>query len=206
CGSGGLLGLRGRGIGGADDRQHGADLGVLVLLDADLEHGARDGGGDLGVDLVGRDLEQRLVDLDGLADGLEPAGDGALGDGLAERRHRHLLALCGATGGSRRLGRGRLGGGSGLSGRLLGRLLGRSLGCGSLLGGRLGAGVVGAREAEPEPSPMTTRSAPTSASSSSSTRIFSIVPATGEGISVSTLSVETSSSGSSTSTVSPTAL
>src|SRR5699024_5831563 len=62
----------------ADDDEIGADLGVLVLLDQDLLDGPRDGGRDLGVDLVGRDLEQRLVDLDGVADALEPAGDGAL--------------------------------------------------------------------------------------------------------------------------------
>ena len=57
-----------------------------------LRQGAGDRGRDLGVDLVGGDLEQRLVDLDRVALGLEPAGDGALGDGLAERRHGHRLA------------------------------------------------------------------------------------------------------------------
>src|SRR5699024_8443689 len=62
----------------ADDDEIGADLGVLVLLDQDLLDRPRDGGGDLGVDLVGRDLEQRLVDVAGVADALEPAGDGAL--------------------------------------------------------------------------------------------------------------------------------
>jgi hypothetical protein len=41
---------------------------------------------DLGVDLVGGDLEQRLVDLDGVADLLQPAGDGAFGDALAQLR------------------------------------------------------------------------------------------------------------------------
>ena len=48
--------------------RHRADLGDIVLLEADLEQGACDGGGDLGVDLVGGDLEQRLVDLDAVAD------------------------------------------------------------------------------------------------------------------------------------------
>ena len=55
-------------------------------------------------------------------------------------------------------------------------------------------------------SPMRAMTAPTSTVSSSSARISTMVPATGDGISVSTLSVETSRSGSSTSTVSPTAL
>src|SRR3712207_9087942 len=44
---------------------------------------------DLGVDLVGRHLEQGLVDGDRVADLLEPTGDGSLGDALAERRHLH---------------------------------------------------------------------------------------------------------------------
>src|SRR5699024_3725602 len=43
-------------------------------------------------------------DVDGLAHRLEPAGDGALGDGLAQCGHGHVLAL-GATAG--RPGRGR---------------------------------------------------------------------------------------------------
>ena len=64
--------------------QLGADLDGLVLLDLDLQQRAGDGRGDLGVDLVGGDLEQRLVDGDLVADLLQPAGDGAFGDGLAE--------------------------------------------------------------------------------------------------------------------------
>ena len=39
----------------------GADRGGLVLGDLDLQHGAGDRRRDLGVDLVGGDLEQRLV-------------------------------------------------------------------------------------------------------------------------------------------------
>ena len=73
------------GVAGADDRELGADLDGLVLLGLDLEQRARDRRGDLGVDLVGGDLEQRLVDRDLVADLLQPAGDGALGDGLTER-------------------------------------------------------------------------------------------------------------------------
>ena len=42
--------------------QLGADLDGLVLVDLDLEQGAGDGGGDLGVDLVGGHFEQGLVD------------------------------------------------------------------------------------------------------------------------------------------------
>jgi hypothetical protein len=45
------------------------------------------GGRNLGVHLVGRDLEDRLVPLDGVADLLEPPGHRPLGDGLAHLRH-----------------------------------------------------------------------------------------------------------------------
>ena len=65
-------------------REHRADLDGVVLVGLDLEQRARDRGGDLGVDLVGGDLQQRLVDRDAVADLLQPAGDGAFGDGLAE--------------------------------------------------------------------------------------------------------------------------
>ena len=50
------------------DGQLGADLGGLVLADQDLQQDAGDRRRDLGVDLVGGDLEQRLVGLDGVAD------------------------------------------------------------------------------------------------------------------------------------------
>src|SRR4051794_20333146 len=77
-----------------DDGQLGTDLHGLVLGHEDLGQHARGGRRDLGVDLVGRDLEEGLVDLDLLALLLEPAGDRALGDALAQgghgdgRRHR----------------------------------------------------------------------------------------------------------------------
>ena len=71
---------RGRGVAVTDDGEVGADGDGVVLLGEDLLEGARHGGGDLGVDLVGRDLEQWLVDLDAVTDVLQPAGDGPLGD------------------------------------------------------------------------------------------------------------------------------
>ena len=102
-----------RGGAAADDGQLGADRHGLVLADQDLLHRAGHGRGHLGVDLVGGDLEQRLVDLDGVALGLEPAGDGALGDRLAERRHGDRRAAAGRSPAARdcgaRLRRQRLG-------------------------------------------------------------------------------------------------
>ena len=67
-----------------DDARSAPTSTVSSSLDEDLLQHAGDRRRDLGVDLVGRDLEQRLVDLDVVADLLEPAGDGALGDALAE--------------------------------------------------------------------------------------------------------------------------
>ncbi len=89
-----LLLLRRGGVTRADHGQLGADLDGLVLLDLDLQQLAGDGRGDLGVDLVGGDLEQRLVDRYVVTDRLQPAGDRALGDGLAEsgQLHRGRLA------------------------------------------------------------------------------------------------------------------
>jgi hypothetical protein len=103
CGlsSRGLLGGRGRLLGGgflgrgggagafagvADHGEFGADLDGLVLGGLDLEQGAGDRRRDLGVDLVGRDLQQGLVDGNRVTDLLEPAGDGSFGDALPEGR------------------------------------------------------------------------------------------------------------------------
>jgi hypothetical protein len=63
------------------------NLDRLALLDEDLRQGAAPGARHLGVDLVGRDLEQGLVGLDVLALLLEPAGDRPLRDGHAHLRH-----------------------------------------------------------------------------------------------------------------------
>ena len=68
---------------------------VVAFRHEDLGHRARDGRRHLGVDLVRRQLEERLVDLDLLALLLQPFQDRALDDRLAELRHldrRHLIA------------------------------------------------------------------------------------------------------------------
>ena len=87
-----------RGSRRRNDRDDGADLNGLVLGNADLCQEAGDGGGNLGVDLVRGDLEQRLVGVNGVAHGLQPRGDGALGDGLAQSGHAHLGTLRGSGG------------------------------------------------------------------------------------------------------------
>src|SRR5205823_177614 len=57
-----------------DHRQLAADLGGLVLVNHDAGQYARGGRGDLGVDLVRGDLEQRLVGLDPVTFLLQPTG------------------------------------------------------------------------------------------------------------------------------------
>ncbi len=74
----------------AHHREAGADLHRLALRHEDLGDHARRGRRHLRVDLVGRDLEQRLVGIDVLADLLQPARDGAFRDRLPELGHRHV--------------------------------------------------------------------------------------------------------------------
>ena len=139
--AGGALRRGGAAAGGAgaDECEDGAHLDGVVLLRTDLQEGARHGGGDLGVDLVGGDLEQRLVDLDLVADGLQPAGHGALGHGLAQRGQGDLGGL---AAGRRGPVRALVGGGALLRSRLAcGLLLGVVL-LRLLDGGLLGRGVV----------------------------------------------------------------
>jgi len=85
-----------------DNRDDRADLDGLVLGHADFREETCDGSRDLGIHLVGGNLKQRLVGIDGVAHGLQPRGDGALGDGLAQSGHAHLGALSGRGGRSSR--------------------------------------------------------------------------------------------------------
>ena len=89
--------LRGRRRGGsrcragvADDRDDRADIDRLALGHADLGQHARDRRRHLGVDLVRRHLEQRLVGGDRVADGLEPLRDGSLGHRFTELGKRDI--------------------------------------------------------------------------------------------------------------------
>ena len=69
--------------------EDGADVDGLAFLDEDLGQTLAPGLGT-GVDLVGRDLEQRLVDRNSVADVLQPPRHRALGDGDAHLRHQNL--------------------------------------------------------------------------------------------------------------------
>ena len=73
-----------------DVRNDRADLDGLAFGHEDLGQSPRRRGGDFGVHLVGGDLEDRFVALDGVADLLQPLGHRPLGDGLAHLGHRHF--------------------------------------------------------------------------------------------------------------------
>jgi hypothetical protein len=68
-------------------RDDGVDRHGLALGHEDFEEGAGSRGWNLGVDLVGGDLEERLVALDRVAGLLEPLRDRSFGDRLAHLRH-----------------------------------------------------------------------------------------------------------------------
>ena len=70
-----------------DQGENGAHRYGFVFADGDRNENTRSRGGDLGVDLVGGDFEKRFIGLDGIADLLEPRGDGAFGDRLAKGGH-----------------------------------------------------------------------------------------------------------------------
>ena len=97
----GLFGLGfflgcGLGVAVADADDDGADVDGVVFFSKDFNDGACHGGGNFGVDLVGGHFEEGFVDCDGVADLLQPAGDGAFGDGLTEFGHFNVgcLARC----------------------------------------------------------------------------------------------------------------
>ena len=71
---------------------------VSPSADEQLVHGARGGRRDLGVDLVGRDLDDRLVRLHGLADLLAPGDDRALGHADSHLRHDDIDERSGTHG------------------------------------------------------------------------------------------------------------
>ena len=103
-GSGALAAAGARAVRGRHARDDLADGHRVAGLREDLLDRARRGGRDLGVDLVGGDLDDRLVLLDGLAGLLGPLEDRALGDRLAHRRHDDVDRLAGV-----RVSRGLLG-------------------------------------------------------------------------------------------------
>ena len=78
------------GPGGADDGHHGVDLHRGAGLYFDLGKHACGGRGNLGIDFIGRDLEERLVLLHRVAGLFQPLGDGAFKNRLAHLGHDHF--------------------------------------------------------------------------------------------------------------------
>ena len=67
-----------------------ADFDGLAFRDNNLNEGAGCRRRDLCINLVGRDLQDRLVTLDGVANLLHPLRNCALGNGLAHLGHRNF--------------------------------------------------------------------------------------------------------------------
>ena len=86
------LGDRGgrRAVLGGDLGEDRADAHGVAFGDVDLDHGARGGRRDVGVDLVGGDLDEGLVGLDRVPLLFVPLQDGALGHRLAHLRQGDL--------------------------------------------------------------------------------------------------------------------
>ncbi len=102
----GSLGRRCAGaVGGRQPGDHLSDGHGVAGVGEDLGDLAGGGRGDLGVDLVGRDLDDRLVLLDRVAGLLGPLEDRALAHRLAHRRHLHIDGLAAAVGLGRLIGR-----------------------------------------------------------------------------------------------------
>jgi hypothetical protein len=82
-----------RSLGGplrVDLAEHCPDLGGLVGFDKHLRQDPGRRRGDVRVDLVGRDLDQRLVQRNRLPHLLVPCQNDPLGHGLAHGRHHDL--------------------------------------------------------------------------------------------------------------------
>ena len=75
CGSTGTI---------ANDNESSANLNIFVFFHQDLLNNACYGRGDLGVDLIGRNLDNRIVHSYSVADSYKPAGHGAFGHGFAQ--------------------------------------------------------------------------------------------------------------------------
>ena len=214
-------GLRRRGARGRDLGQRLADLHGLVGLLEDLHDRPARGRGDLGVDLVGRDLDHGLALLDGVALLLVPLEHGALGHRLAHLGHRQrdrLAVRRGLGDGGLAAARGRRLLLAGLGGVGLDRVLADvGVALAAALDEITAVRVVRSPEssesaaadaplpeagASPDGS-SSARTEPTSTVSSTCLRILVRVPLAGAGTSASTLSVETSTTVSPSSTWSP---
>ena len=78
---------RARVVDGAND---GSDADRSAFLHLDFAERAGRGRGNLSVDFVGGDLEERFIASDGVAGLLEPLGERAFGDGFAHLGHNDV--------------------------------------------------------------------------------------------------------------------
>jgi hypothetical protein len=73
----------------ANDSDDAVNGDRFTFFDFDFGEHPRRGRRDLGVDLVGGDLKQRLVALDGVSNLFYPSDDRAFGNGFAHLGHDH---------------------------------------------------------------------------------------------------------------------
>ena len=71
----------------ADPGQDSASVGNNARLDEDLQQYTGSRAGNLGIDFVGVDFDQRVIFLNWVANGFEPFGDGPFNNGFAELGH-----------------------------------------------------------------------------------------------------------------------
>jgi hypothetical protein len=79
--------------GRGDDGNHRVDRYGFAFVRANLRHTPAAGDGILRIDLVGGDLEERLVAVDASPDLLDPADDRPFGDRLAHLRHQYVAGI-----------------------------------------------------------------------------------------------------------------
>jgi hypothetical protein len=71
----------------SDVSEHGADIDFFIFTDENLVKDTGSGCGNFSIDLVGGYFEDWFVNFDGVANVLEPGGDGAGGHRLTEGWH-----------------------------------------------------------------------------------------------------------------------
>src|SRR5690606_34014335 len=80
-----------------DYSKNGANFSGLVFWNADFQQGTSNWGRNFGVNLVGGNLKQWLVDGNFFANFLQPTGDGTFGNRLAQSWKGNFGARCSAS-------------------------------------------------------------------------------------------------------------
>jgi hypothetical protein len=73
-----------------DNNEIGANWDGLIYGDKNFGNGTGDRGGNFGINFVGRNFKERLIDSDLIAFVFEPTSYGAFGNALTKRRHHNI--------------------------------------------------------------------------------------------------------------------